>query len=207
MRMSILALSTAGSLLLPPAVQSAEQTVFQVVPSAGMRLGGSFEDADTGASRQLGDAASFGVALEWRVGDENRWWQAWYSRQGSEVKTSDGPFDVDVEYLHVGGTAPINDEGRVQSYVSGGIGATRFSPSGAGFQDATKFSASLGIGLNMPISQRVAFRVEARGYLTVMDSDTAIFCRSDFGSGACAIVASGSTLFQAEFNAGVAFGF
>jgi len=58
MRKFILALSTAGSLLLPPAVQSAEQTVFQVVPSAGMRLGGSFEDADTGASRQLRASAS-----------------------------------------------------------------------------------------------------------------------------------------------------
>lgn len=207
MRKYILALLTVCTFLLAPVVQSAEQTVFQVVPQAGIRLGGNFEDAETGASRQLGDAASFGVALEWRVGDENRWWQVWYSRQGSEVKTPDGPFDVDVEFLHVGGTAPINDEGRVQSYVSGGLGATRFSPSGAGLQDATKFSASLGIGLNMPISKRVAFRVEARGYLTMMDSDTAIFCRSDFGDGACAIVASGSTLFQAELNAGIAFGF
>lgn len=207
MRNCILVLSAVGAVLLAPGAQSADQTVFQVVPQAGIRLGGSFEDADTGASRQLSDAASFGIALEWRVGDDNRWWQAWYSRQGSKVKTPDGPFDVDVEYLHVGGTAPINDEGRVQSYVSGGIGATRFSPSGTGLQDATKFSASLGIGLNMPISRRMALRVEARGYLTVMDSNTAIFCRSDYGSGACAIVASGSTLFQAELNAGIAFGF
>jgi opacity protein-like surface antigen len=194
-------------ILLAPAAQSADQTVFQVVPQVGFRMGGNFEDATTGASRQIGDDASFGVALEWRLGDENRWWQIWYSRQGSAVNTPSGPFDLDVEYLHVGGTAPIDDEGRVHSYISGGIGATRFSPSGAGLQDATKFSASLGLGLSMPLSERVAFRVEARGYVTVMEANTAIFCRSDASGGACGIVASGKTLFQAELTAGIAFGF
>jgi len=207
MRKLIAASSVLCGLLLAPMAQSAEQTVFQIVPQAGIRMGGSFEDIDTGASRQIGDAASFGLALEWRVGDENRWWQLWYSRQATDVDTPEGPFDVNVEYLHVGGTAPINDEGRVQSYISGGIGATRFSPSGAGLQDATKFSASLGLGLNMPVSQRVAFRVEARGYVTVMQADTAIFCRSDSSGGACGIVAHGKTLLQAELTAAVAFGF
>jgi opacity protein-like surface antigen len=207
MRNSVAVLSAACATLLAPIAKSADQTVFQVVPQAGVRLGGHFEDAESGASRQIEDAASLGVALEWRVADENRWWQVMYSRQGSKVNTPEGAFDLDVEYLHIGGTAPISEEGRVHSYISGGIGATRFSPSGAGLQDATRFSASLGLGLNMPLSERVAFRVEARGYVTVMEANTAIFCRSDSSGGACAIVASGKTLFQAELTAGVAFGF
>ncbi len=197
---------TACLILLAPPAQSADQTRFQFVPQAGIRLGGNLEDAETGAGRDIGDAASMSVGLEWRVRDENRWWQLWYSRQGSEIETPDGTFDVDVEYLHVGGTAPISDEGKVHSYVSGGIGATRLSPSGAGLDDATKLSGSLGVGLSMPVSRRAAFRIEVRGYLTAIDSNTSIFCRSNFGEGACRIVASGSTLFQVELNAGVAFG-
>jgi hypothetical protein len=59
----------------------------------------------------------------------------------------------------------------------------------------------------MPVSEHVSLRLEARGYLTLMDSDTAIFCRSDNGSGFCRIVAHGSTIFQAEALAGFAVGF
>jgi len=193
------------SLLAAPA--QAEQPAFQIAPHAGLRLGGGFEDFETGEKRDLEEAAAFGLALELRVRDEERWWQLWYARQGSQVKSPDGSVDVDVEYLHVGGTAPINDEGRVHSYVVGGIGATRFSPSGAGLDDAVEFSASLGVGLKMPLSERVALRLEARGYLTVLDSDTAIFCRVEYGEGGCAFVTTGSTMFQAELTAGIAFGF
>jgi hypothetical protein len=193
--------------LLPAVARPAEQTRFQVVPQAGMRLGGSFRDATNGAGRELADAASLGVGLEWRVADENRWWQLWYSRQGTEVSTPDGGVDVDVEYLLVGGTAPIDDEGKFHSYVSGGLGAARLSPAAAGLGDATRFAASLGVGLTMPVSPRLAFRIEARGYLILLEADTSIFCRSDQTGGACQIVASGPTLFQAEITAGVAFGF
>jgi hypothetical protein len=126
-------------MMLGPAVQAAELTRFQVVPQAGFRLGGKFVDAETDAGLDLADAGSFGVGLEWRVGNENRWWQLWYSRQGSEVKTQDGSVDVDVEYLHVGGTAPIDDEGKVHSYVAAGIGATRIPRRGAWLPDTGRF--------------------------------------------------------------------
>lgn len=185
----------------------AEPTQFQVVPHGGLRLGGGFEDGESGEKRDLEEAASYGVGLELRVHNEDRWWQLWYSRQGTEVKAPDGAVDVDVEYLHFGGTAPINAEGRVQSYVVGGIGATRLSPAGAGLDDAVKFSGSLGLGLRMPLSERVALRLEARGYLTVVDSDTSIFCKVEFGEGGCAFVTKGSSLFQAELTAAIAFGF
>ena len=199
MRAIILAL-----LLLGATTVMAQESTFRVAPHAGFRVGGGFEDETTGASRDLEEAASFALALELRHGPET-WWQLWYSRQGSEIIDPAGRLDVDVEYLHVGGTAPINSEGRVQSYVSGGLGATRFSPGASGFDDETRFSFSLGLGLAVPLSPRVALRLEARGYLTVMDSDTAVFCRSDFGDGFCSIYAKGSSLFQVELLAGIAF--
>jgi len=186
---------------------TAETTRFQVVPYGGLRLGGGFEDGESGEKRDLEEAASYGLGLELRVRNEDRWWQLWYSRQDTRIKEPGGAVDVDVEYLHVGGTAPINDEGRVHSYVAGGIGATRLAPSGAGLDDAVEFSASLGLGLKMPLSERTALRLEARGYLTVIDSNTSIFCGVEYGEGGCAFFATGSTLFQAELSVGLAFGF
>jgi len=195
-----------ASFLLSPLAQAAERTTFQVAPFGGLRMGGSLEDAETGESRDIEEAASFGVALELRYGQEDRWWQLWYSRQGSEIRSPDSTLDLDVEYLHFGGTVPIDDEGRVQSYLSAGIGATRLTP-GSGLDDSMEFSGSLGLGLSVPLSERVALRFEARGYLTVVDADSSIFCSSINGEGACRIVASGSTLFQAELLAAIAFGF
>jgi hypothetical protein len=193
--------------LLAAPLALAEQAQFQVVPHGGLRVGGGFEDGQSGDARDLEEAASYGLGLELRVRNEDRWWQLWYSRQDTRVKAPEGALDVNVEYLHVGGTAPINDEGRVHSYVVGGIGATRLAPSGAGLDDAVEFSASLGLGLKMPLSERTALRVEARGYLTVLDSDTSIFCKVEYGEGGCAFLTTGSTLFQAELSLGIAFGF
>jgi opacity protein-like surface antigen len=202
-----LLLTALAAVLAAPAVHAAEQPTFRIVPQAGYRFGGSLEDADTGAGRDLQGAAAFGLALELRYGDDNRWLQLWYSRQPTEVAAPDARFDVDVDYLHVGGTAPIDDTGKVQSYVSAGIGAARFSPSGEGLASDTRFSGSLGLGVMVPFSERIALRVEARAYLTLVDADTSFFCRTDNGEGRCAIVASGSSLFQAELLAGISVGF
>ena len=114
---------------------------------------------------------------------------------------------MDVEYLHFGGTVPIGEFRKAQGYFAMGIGATRFSPSGAGASDVTKFSGSLALGVSVPLSEHAAFRLETRGYLTLVESDTSIFCRSDNGSGFCRIVANSSTIFQAEALAGFAVSF
>lgn len=184
----------------------ADESVFRIAPHVGGRAGGSFDEADTGADRDLEEAASFALALELRHGP-GTWWQLWYSRQGSEIVRPTGKLDVDVEVLHIGGTAPISDGERINTFVSGGIGATRFSPGSSGYDDETRFSFSLGAGLEMPLSERVALRLEARGYMTIMDSDTAIFCRTGGEDDFCRIVASGSSLLQFELLAGLSFAF
>ena len=65
----------------------------------------------------------------------------------------------------------------------------------------------LAFGVAVPLGARAAFRFEARGYLTVVDADSAIFCRSDNGTGFCRVIASGSTVVQAEALAGIAIRF
>jgi opacity protein-like surface antigen len=193
-------------LLLMSAAAAADEPVFRIAPHVGGRAGGGFEDSDSGDDRDLEESGSLALALELRHGP-GTWWQLWYSRQESEIVEPAGKLDVDVEYLHVGGTAPISEGERVNSFVSGGLGATRFSPGASGYDDETRFSLSLGVGLEIPFSERAALRLEARGYMTLMDSDSAVFCRTGGEENFCRIIASGSSLLQFELLAGLAFAF
>ena len=203
------ALLTGSVLLLvalPPRAE--ESSPFQAALHAGYRMGGGLEEETTGEDRDLDEGGSFALALELRYkpGDD-RFYQLWYSRQETEVKDAVAAYDVDVEYLHLGGTIPIGDHERAQPYFAAGLGGTRFSSSEPGAKDETRFSGSLAFGVAVPLAEHAAFRFEARGYATAVDTDSAIFCRSDNGSGFCRIVASGSVIVQAEMLAGVAIRF
>jgi opacity protein-like surface antigen len=200
----------AGSALLLAALpaRAEEPSPFQAALHAGYRMGGGLEDETTGEDRDLDEGGSFALALElrYRPGDD-RFYQLWYSRQETEIKDAVAAYDVDVEYLHLGGTIPIGDHERAQPYFAAGLGGTRFSSSEPGAHDETRFSGSLAFGVAVPLGERAAFRFEARGYLTVVDSDSAIFCRSDNGTGFCRVIASGSTVVQVEALAGIAIRF
>jgi hypothetical protein len=193
--------------LLAPTIALADPTLIQVVPFGGFRAGGDLQERSTGARRDIEESGTLGIALELRVDREDRWVQLWYSRQDSQVRSPGAALDLDVEYLHIGGTAPIREAGRVRSYVAGGLGVTRLAPRDAGLEDAVEFSGSVGLGVSIPVSERLAFRLEARAYLTLVDPETSIFCASGASGGSCLIQASGSTLFQAEISAGIAFAF
>ena len=57
----------------------------------------------------------------------------------------------------------------------------------------------------MPVSPHFALRLEGRGLLTPVNTDSELFCRSD-GSGAlCRVRVRGSSFFQFDFLAGAAY--
>lgn len=198
----------AALLATTPLAQAAETQRFQVGVHGGYRAGGSLEDMDTGDDRDVDEGESFAVALELRHAEhQDRWFQLWYSRQATAIEDELVDHDLDIEYLHLGGTVPMGSYGKAQPYMSAGLGGTRFSVSGPEADDEVRFSGSLAIGVAMPLSENVDFRIEARGYLTVVDSDSAFFCRSDGGEGLCRIIASGSTIGQVEALAGIVFRF
>lgn len=195
-------------LLAVPAAQADELPLVQAALHGGYRMGGSLEDMDTADDADFDEGGSFALALELRYAKgDDRFYQLWYSRQGSEVDDGLETHDVDIEYLHVGGTLPFGGYEHAQPYFAAGLGATRFSSSATGADDRTHFSGSMSFGLAVPLGKNVALRLEARGYLTLVDADSAIFCRSDTAGGVCRIVASGSTIFQAEALAGIALKF
>ncbi len=199
-----LPVTTAVLCLAAGGAHADDLPLFQAGLYGGYRVGGGLEDEATGGDRDLEDGSSFAVSLELRYGKgDDRYYQLWYSRQATEVDDGLEMHGADVEYLHIGGTLPFGDWERAQPYFAAGIGATRFSASGADTDDRTNFSGSAALGLEIALTPRAAIRFEARGYLTLVDTDGAFFCRTDDGEGVCRIVASSSTILQAEALAGI----
>ncbi|MDB6107489.1 MAG: hypothetical protein JWO52_7488 [Gammaproteobacteria bacterium] len=88
-----------------------------------------------------------------------------------------------------------------------GQGATRFTPDSRFGHDSTYFSASFGGGFRIPVNPHFFLRLEARGFATILNSTTAVFCRSDQSGGVCRIHGSGSSFLQGDLLAGVAYTF
>lgn len=179
----------------------------EVAPFAGYSLGGSFNLSDTGQNVNLNDRGSFAVALDLNA-NPGAQYELFYSRQVTKMSgTGFAPADVRVEYLQIGGTEILNDETRIRPYLVGTLGLTRFSPGGAQGNQSTKFSISLGAGLRVPFGQHFALRLEGRGFATVLNTNGAVFCRSDQAGLLCNLRARGSVFTQGELLLGAAYAF
>jgi len=181
---------------------------FEVTPFIGYRTGGKLEAAGTGETLRLDDQQSFALALNLRI-DEGSQYELFWGRESTQLDPNPavGPVDVKIDYLHIGGTLVVNDEQRWKPYIVGGLGATRFRPQPAEARDSTKFSLSIGGGLRIPVSERFSVRVEARGFITFVNTDSSFFCTTGALGGACAVRADGNTFIQYEALIGGAFAF
>jgi opacity protein-like surface antigen len=181
---------------------------WQVTPFAGYRMGGDFDLEGIDGQADLENHGSFALAVNLLIDDTSSY-ELFYSRQETSLESTSplAPFDLNIDYLHLGGTLTVNDELPITPYIVGGLGLTRLDPqSGTGSED-TRFSVSLGGGLKMPITDHFGVRLEARGFLTFVNSDSAFFCASgDFG-GVCAVRVKSDTLFQYELLAGASITF
>ena len=202
-----LGLTTAHAADPPPSPAQRVETRFEATPFVGFALGGSFTLTNTGQTVDVGDHGSLALALDVEA-DGGGQYESFYSRQSTTLRENSTfpPTGVSVEYLHIGGTALLDDAPRVKPYILGGLGVTRFSPPAPGLVD-TRFSLSLGLGLRVPVNDRLSLRLEARGFATLVSSNAAIFCRSDQTGLLCQIHGHGSTFLQGEALAGVAFAF
>jgi opacity protein-like surface antigen len=188
----------------PPAGQAQQ---FEVSPFIGYRVGGSFKLIDTGQHVGLDDHGSFALALDARA-DESTQYELFYGRQSTVLRGDAlAPASIDVEYLHIGGTLALDEAQRVKPYLAGGLGITRFNPGPALAHDDTRFSVSLALGLRVPLSPHFSLRIEGRGFLTPVNTASALFCRSDQSGALCQVRVQGSSFFQADFLAGAAYAF
>jgi len=184
---------------------------FEVTPFVGYRMGGDFDvDMGGGVTQNAGldDHGSFAIALDLRRDEESQY-ELFYSRQATNLEPNSplGALGIDVEYLHLGGTLDVDQELPLKPYIIGTLGLTRFSPGSGSGSDDTRFSVSFGGGLRVPVSTHFSLRFEARGFLTFVDTNTALFCSSSAAGGFCSIRSNGSAFIQYEILAGAAFAF
>ncbi len=191
----------------------AEAPRFEISPFAGGRIGGGFdvEDEATGEERavDLDNGASFGIDLG-LYAHENGLYELLYSRQSTGLDARDPALDgvdVRIDYLHVGGTALFPQDRWFVPYLSLTVGATFLEPTEGRYDSETKLSGSLGGGFRFPVSERLQVVLGLRGYLTLVDSDTKLFCVSGPEEAGCLIKSSGSTFFQAEGQLGISVAF
>lgn len=193
-------------MLLLPVPARAERGV-ELTPFAGFRFGGGFEDNVTGVDLDVREGAAFGLILDVQA-DPDSQYELFYAVQRTRLET-DGffggtaLFDLDIHYLHIGGTYVVPGE-RVRPFVAGGLGLTVFVPRGDGPGSETRFSVSLGGGAKVPLSRRVGLRLEARGFLTILPESTEIFCVSA-GGAACDVRVQGDVFGQVQLLAGISF--
>jgi hypothetical protein len=180
----------------------------ELTPFYGYRMGGQF-DVDnpppgTASSADLNASGAWGMDLG-IYRDRNSFYEILYSHQATGLNVRDTSLkgvDVTVQYLQAGGTLLFPGKGRAVPYLSLTVGATMFGANG-GYGSETKFSASLGGGVRIPFNDHVAATIGARGYLTVVNSDTSFFCAGGNGTATCLLRTSGSTFFQGEALAGL----
>ncbi len=195
----------AGLTLASPA--GAEVTPYHVsiTPFIGYRTGGEFKDEDSGEKIEVNNASSYGLIINAPASDTTEW-ELLYSHQSAGLDSSttalDPGVDIDINYFQVGGTY-VFEGAPIRPFIAAGIGASYFSPDQSQYDSETYFAFSLGGGAHVFPTSRVGLRLEGRVFGSVIDSDSAIFCRSDESGAACAFHASGDILWQWEVFAGL----
>lgn len=182
----------------------ADEPRFQVAPFAGYATGGEFE-TDAGVERDADETGGWGLALSLKEQAPN-YYELLYASFDTEVE-GDTPLDMDIDYLQIGGTAGWPDAKRVIPYLGLTIGAARFSPDVNGLDSATKFAFSIGAGVRVPITEHIGIRGEWRSYVTVLGSDSDLFCASAGGAATCALRSHSDTFLQHTAQLGVIIGF
>jgi opacity protein-like surface antigen len=190
---------------------SANSYPLEVTPILGYRGGGEFIDETTNEKHTVVSSDMYGLIVSWPY-ERGKTYELYYSHQSSDLNsinittpspTGTANIPLTIDYLHIGGTAPISrDGGDLKTFVSGGLGFTYMSPDFTGLESDLRASFSLGIGLKYPLAKNIALRLETRGLATLFNSNSSIFC-----SGGCTLRVNGSMFFQAEVFAGIAVGF
>lgn len=175
----------------------------ELIPFAGHRLSGEFQDLDSGAKITVDDAAvrGFVINVDDRPGAA---YEFLYSKQSSRLSAGvnlpgNVLFDIDMTYIHMGGILLRQLDPHSQGFFGAAIGITHFSPGLSGVSSETYPSLSVTSGLKFSFGKHLGLRLDVRAYGTSVNNNTAIFC----ANGACRLRFSGNMFTQFESTAGI----
>ena len=193
----VLAVSLAGSAF-------AQDKGIMITALGAYQWGGTLKGY-YGEARLL-DAGSWGVALDIPVRPDT-YVELIYTRQVTNLTyreygvgiPAEEVFDIAVEYYQVGGLYTMAKDGP-KPFGTMTIGATRFAPQSSVYDSEWKFSAALGLGIIIPLSERIGIRTHARLLLPFMYSGGGLWC----GGGGCSIgMTGGSAIVQGDIALGL----
>ena len=176
----------------------------------GYRGGGGFTDTLTGQSIDVKGSGTVAASIDFPL-DASRQVQFYVSHQNSEFEALSlagtpaselNGQSMSVTYLHLGGTVFATGQVGHGLYAVGGLGVTLFNPGASGYSSELRPSMNVGFGYHWPLSRNVALRFEARGYLTLVNSEGGLFC-----SGGCVVTIKGDTFAQGDAQIGLSLRF
>jgi hypothetical protein len=178
-------------------------TAVEITPLSGTQGGGVLTHIASGDTLQLQDTPTHGVIFGWQLNHEQEI-ELLYSRQQTRLQSNNSAipqsdlFALDIHTLHLGGTVLSETTHQLQGFLSGGLGITRYTPALFAANSETRASLSLGIGAKWMPLKSIGLRLEARGYGSLFNDNTSIFC-----SGGCTLSVSGDLLSQYAIFAGI----
>lgn len=192
-----------------PALAADKVKRFEVTPFGGYRIGGDFEDDDTGEEYDIDDDKAYGLLVN-IMAEANTQWEFGWSRSETAVDVpsvngSSDKLDLDIDYFQGGGTY-LWDGKLAQPFMVATIGAAYLNPDSSGDAE-TYFAFSIGGGWRIRPTERLGLRLEARVYGTVLDSDSDVFCRTGPDNNTCLIQSQSEVLWQWQMLAGASFRF
>lgn len=192
-----------------PALAADKVKMYELTPFGGYRIGGDFEDDDTGQEYDLDDDKAYGLIFN-MMAEANTQWEFGWSRSETAVdvpSVNGGPdkLDLDIDYFQGGGTY-LWDGQRAQPFMVATIGAAHLNPDQSGDSE-TYFAFSIGGGWRIRPTERLGLRLEGRVYGTILDSDSDVFCQTGPGNNTCLIQSRSEVLWQWQMLAGATFRF
>jgi hypothetical protein len=185
---------------------AAAQTV-EISPFYGYRVGGSISEVTAGPVVDDDGGPSFGVIADVVFGlpAEGLKVEGVYSHEEARLTVRTSQFDppshvnAQVDQVLVGGMRDLTD-GRARPFLSGLFGITRYAVPG---DVEVRFAIGVGTGLKAYVTPRLGLRLDARGYMTIVNLGGAGVC----GGYGCAIAFNVSPAFQADLTAGLILAF
>lgn len=190
--------------VLTASIGNADEYAF--TPFAGFRASDSLEDETMEEVVDVDETSSFGFILSMRR-DRVSNYDLYFSRQDTRlIPLSAGVpgelLDIRIDYFHLGGTVEYQED-KLHPFATGGLGIARISPANEIFGTETKFSFSLGGGVNVPVTENIDVRFEARALGITTSGDRRILC----SNGQCVAQFEGSLFLQYEASLGLSIAF
>jgi hypothetical protein len=180
------------------------QTV-EVAPFGGYRLGSGFYEIVTGASVDVDGAPSYGALLDVRIA-EDLFVEGLFTHQQArftlpvDLDPTGSRWRVTVDHWQLGGLREMWP-GRARPFLTGAVGLTRYASQG---DDEFRFTVSAGGGIKLYPTERLALRLDGRGYATFVHGEADVLICAP---GICIGSLHAAVVWQAEFTAALVVAF